>query len=73
MALIEVDLVGPRKGRHADDLVKVEHRRMAAGRFWVFEDEPDSETMCQHREPGCLYGKVVSTLDLLVFFAGKVS
>ena len=73
MALIEVDRVGPRKRRHADDLVKVEHRRMAAGWFWVFEDEPDAETMRYRREPGGLYSEVVSKFDLLVFFAGKVS
>ncbi len=57
---------------HADDLVKVEHQRMAAGRFWVFEDEPDAEALCQHREPSRLYGEIIPKLDLLVLLAGKV-
>ena len=73
MALIEVDRVGPRKRHHADDLVKMENRRMAAGWFWVLEDEPDAEAMCQNREPSRLYGEVVPKLDLLVLLAGKVS
>ena len=46
---------------------------MAAGWFWVLEDEPDAEDMCQNREPSRLYGEVIPKLDLLVLLAGKVS